>query len=195
MYSCLRLLLDLADVRLRVHEPEAELLLLRHQLCVLRRQSKRPHLTTADRTIMALLSERVNRVSSRARAPVQTNLCVPQREMSRIATGVAVGSCLRLAGEWPSLPPIWVYGTRADDSRPRATDRRFLRKHGAVLSKPIVAGVRESVRTVGSGTRPCELLRVNSTVATQLFVQRQRGSGGHSTVGASRISLSRLSNS
>ena len=29
LYSCLRLVLDVADVRLRVHDPEAELLLLR----------------------------------------------------------------------------------------------------------------------------------------------------------------------
>ncbi len=34
VYSWLRLLLDLVDVRPRVHNPEAELLLLRHQLRV-----------------------------------------------------------------------------------------------------------------------------------------------------------------
>lgn len=33
-YLWLRLLLDRFDVRLRVHDPEAELLLLRHQLRV-----------------------------------------------------------------------------------------------------------------------------------------------------------------
>jgi putative transposase len=60
-YSWLRLLLDLVDVRLRVHDPEAELLLLRHQLRVVRRQVKRPQLNTADRTIMAALSQLVNR--------------------------------------------------------------------------------------------------------------------------------------
>ncbi len=42
VYSMLRLLLDLVDVRLRVQDPEAELLLLRHQLRVVRRQVKRP---------------------------------------------------------------------------------------------------------------------------------------------------------
>lgn len=36
--SLMRLLLDLADVRLRVDDPAAELLLLRHQLRVMRRQ-------------------------------------------------------------------------------------------------------------------------------------------------------------
>jgi putative transposase len=63
VYSLLRLLLDLVDVRLRVHDPEAELLLLRHQLRVVRRQVKRPQLNTADRTIMAALSQRMDRAA------------------------------------------------------------------------------------------------------------------------------------
>jgi putative transposase len=63
VYSLLRLLLDLVDVRLRVHDPEAELLLLRHQLRVVRRQVKRPQLNAADRTIIAALSQRMNRAS------------------------------------------------------------------------------------------------------------------------------------
>jgi len=53
VYSCLRPLLDIADVRLRVQNPEAELLLLRHQLGLLRHQINRPQLTPADRAIMA----------------------------------------------------------------------------------------------------------------------------------------------
>jgi putative transposase len=60
-YSWLRLLLDLIDVRLRVDDHEAELLLLRHKLRVVRRQVKRPQLNTADRTIMVALSQLVNR--------------------------------------------------------------------------------------------------------------------------------------
>ena len=63
IYSVLRLLLDVVDVRLRVHDPEAELLLLRHQLRVVRRQVKRPQLDVADRTIMAALSRRVSRAA------------------------------------------------------------------------------------------------------------------------------------
>lgn len=63
VYSWLRLFLDLADVRLRVDDPEAELLLLRHQLRVVRRQVKRSQLNTADRTIMAALSLLVNRTA------------------------------------------------------------------------------------------------------------------------------------
>ena len=63
LYSLLRLLLDVVDVRLRVHDSEADVLLLRHQLRVVRRQVRRPRLNTVDRTIMAALSERVNRTA------------------------------------------------------------------------------------------------------------------------------------
>jgi hypothetical protein len=63
VYSVLRLLLDVVDVRLRVRDPEAELLLLRHQLRVVRRQVKRPQLGLADRAMMAALSRLVSRAA------------------------------------------------------------------------------------------------------------------------------------
>ena len=58
IYLLLRSVLDLRDVRLRVDDSEAELLLFRHQLRVVGRQVKRLELSTADRTIMAALSQR-----------------------------------------------------------------------------------------------------------------------------------------
>src|SRR5438105_7688994 len=61
VYSCLRLLLDIADVRVRVRNPEAELLLLRHELRVLRRQINRPQLTSTDRLIMTAFHHLVSR--------------------------------------------------------------------------------------------------------------------------------------
>ncbi len=53
LYSCLRVFLDIAHVRLRLDDPEAELLLVRHELRVLRRQINRPQLTPSDRMVMA----------------------------------------------------------------------------------------------------------------------------------------------
>lgn len=63
LYSCLRLLLDIAEVRLRIDDPEAELLLLRHELRVLRRQINRPTLTPVDRAMMAAFHRLVARSS------------------------------------------------------------------------------------------------------------------------------------
>src|SRR5437773_2069813 len=50
VYSCVRLLLDVVDIRLRPSNPEAELLVLRHELRVLRWQIKRPQLAPAERS-------------------------------------------------------------------------------------------------------------------------------------------------
>ncbi|MHB8612317.1 MAG: integrase [Candidatus Dormibacteraceae bacterium] len=61
VYSCFRLLLDVADVRFRLEDPQAELLLLRHELRILRRQIKRPELRPGDRMIMAAFHRLVSR--------------------------------------------------------------------------------------------------------------------------------------
>lgn len=63
VYACLRLILDIVDVRLRVWNPDAKLLLLRHELRVLRRQVKRPALRPADRAIMAAFHRLVPRLA------------------------------------------------------------------------------------------------------------------------------------
>jgi putative transposase len=63
LYGCFRLLLDLVDVRLRLRDPEAELLLLRRELRVVRRQIKRPPLRPADRMVMAAFHKLVSRVA------------------------------------------------------------------------------------------------------------------------------------
>ena len=59
IYSCLRLILEFACVRLRVSHTDAEVVLLRHQLRVLRRQGKRPRLEPTDRLILTALSRLV----------------------------------------------------------------------------------------------------------------------------------------
>lgn len=57
IYACMRLVLDLAPVRLGLTEAEAEVVLLRHQLRVLRRQVGRPRLEPGDRLILAALGQ------------------------------------------------------------------------------------------------------------------------------------------
>ena len=55
LYACLRLFLDGIELRVRGRGVEAEVLLLRHGLRVLRRQVNRLHLEPADRAIIAAL--------------------------------------------------------------------------------------------------------------------------------------------
>src|SRR6266567_4606179 len=78
LYSWLRVVLDVADVRFRLQDPEAEVLLLRHELRVLRRQINRRQLTRADRTIVAALARLVPR-------PALAGLENPKRSLLGIA--------------------------------------------------------------------------------------------------------------
>jgi len=61
VYACLRFFLDAILIRLPQAEREAELLLLRHELSVLRRSVKRPRLRMADRLILSALATRLPR--------------------------------------------------------------------------------------------------------------------------------------
>src|SRR5438876_12084759 len=110
VYSSLRLFLDLVDVRLRVHDPEAELLLLRHQLRVVGRQVKRQQLNTADRTIMAALSQRMNRAALAGMLVQPETVLGWHRELVR-----------RRLGSLRS--PAWPWSARSRSRAPAADSR------------------------------------------------------------------------
>ena len=61
VYDCLRFLLDLVLARLPQADREVELLLLRHELSVLRRSVKKPRLRTWDRMVIGALAMRLPR--------------------------------------------------------------------------------------------------------------------------------------
>lgn len=61
VYDCLRFLLNLVLIPRPQAERDAELLLLRHELSVLRRSVKKPRLRTSDRLIVSALAMRLPR--------------------------------------------------------------------------------------------------------------------------------------
>lgn len=61
IYACLRLVLDVVLKRRSQADSDAELLLLRHELSVLRRSVKKPRLTVWDRMILSALAMRLPR--------------------------------------------------------------------------------------------------------------------------------------
>jgi putative transposase len=63
MYGCLRFLVDLVVLKMDRVDHEVELLLLRHELRVLRRTVKQPHFRPADRMILAALARKLPRSS------------------------------------------------------------------------------------------------------------------------------------
>jgi len=68
MYGCLRSLIDLVVLKLERVDRVGELLLLRHELSVLRRTAKQPRFRPADRLILAALARRPPRTRD-ARCP------------------------------------------------------------------------------------------------------------------------------
>lgn len=61
-YDCLRFIIGLVLIRRPEAERDTELLLLRHELSVLRRSVRKPRLRISDRKILSALAMRLSRV-------------------------------------------------------------------------------------------------------------------------------------
>lgn len=117
VYWALRRLFELLSLRARSEQrKEVEILLLRHELLVLRRQVARPQLRPADRVVLAALGQALPRVRSRLVEPatllrwhrelVRRRWNFPKRPTGRPPTcSQARQLVLRLAAENPG----WGY--------------------------------------------------------------------------------------
>jgi transposase len=107
VYWSLRRLLELVALRFRSErEKEIEILLLRHQLCVLERQVARPVLTPADRALLAAFSR------------------VLPRQAWKRSSFVTPASLLRWHREL--VMRRWTYPHRRPGRPPTAAERRQL---------------------------------------------------------------------
>ena len=188
VYSVVRLLLDVLDVRLRVRNQEAELLLLRHQLRVVRRQVKRPRLDIADRTIMAALSRRVSAAAlvgmlvqpetvlawhralvrrkwaayGRRRGPRRPRLDAEvQKLILRIANQNPKWGCVRIRGELLKLGHVVS-----------ATAIRKLLRRNRIGPAPLRSGLswKEFLRAQASAIVLTDFLSVDTVFLKRLYV-------------------------
>ena len=151
IYACLHFFLDAALIRLPQAERDAELLLLRHELSVLRKSVKRPRLRMADRLTLSALAMRLprsawNSLIVRPETVLGWHRALIRRKWAAYAGRSRPGrprlaeECrqliLRLAKENPS----WGYGRIRGEllklgySVSPTAIRNLLRRHGLPIS-------------------------------------------------------------
>ena len=107
-YLLLRRLLQLAALRLRSDEfKELEIVVLRHELAVVRRQAGRPELTSADRVFLAAASRLLPRASWRSFVVTPRTLLRWHRRLdARRWTYLRRGERPPIGGTVPLLPAL-----------------------------------------------------------------------------------------
>jgi len=184
-YWLLRRLLELLLLLARSQQrKEVEILLLRHELLVLRRQVARPQLRPADRVILAALSQALPRARSLLVEP--TTLLRWHRELIRRRWSypahpqgrpprVAQASqlVLRLAAENPSWGYKRIHGelTGLGFTLSASTVWNILRRHG-VDPVPRRARVswREFLRQQAAGIVECDFFTVDTIWLRRFYV-------------------------
>jgi hypothetical protein len=185
-YVVLRRVLQLAALRFRSNEfKELEIVVLRHELAVLRRQAGRPELTSADRVFLAAASRLLPRASWRSFVVTPTTLLRWHRRLvsrrwtypGRVGRPPIGGEIRELVLRLARENPRWGYQRIAGELRglgltvSATTVRKLLRQAG-LGPAGVRAGLtwREFLRAQAHSTLAVDFFTVETVSLRRLYV-------------------------
>jgi putative transposase len=179
----LRRVLQLAAVRLRSHEfKKLEIVVLRHELAVLRRQAVRPKLRPADRVFLAAASQLLPRASWRSFVVTPTTLLRWHRRLvtrrwtypGRVGRPPIGGEISQLVLRLARKNPRWGYQRIAGELRGLG-----LRVSATTVRKLLQqAGVGPAGERAGLSSREFLRVQAHSMVAVDFFTVETMGCNG-----------------